>query len=165
MPEGNILVVDDDKIFRTFCSDILVREGYEVKQAPNGSKGLSLIKKEDFNLVLTDMIMPDISGLAILEWIKQHKAYIDVIVITGQASVETAVKALKLGATDYLRKPLNPEEFRISVARCLEQRKLFEENEEMKQTLEIFDACRAISTCFEQNKLYQLTLDSFLKMV
>lgn len=165
MPEGKILVVDDDKVFRTFCSDILVKDGYEVKLAPNGSKGLSLIRKEDFNLVLTDMIMPDISGLAILEWIKQHKAYIDVIVITGQASVETAVKALKLGATDYLRKPLNPEEFRISVARCLEQRRLFEENEEMKQTLEIFDACRAISTCFEQNKLYQLTLDAFLKMV
>jgi two-component system cell cycle response regulator len=165
MPEGKILVVDDDRVFLAFCSDILTEEGYEVKLAPNGNKALSLIKKDDFNLVLTDMIMPDISGLAVLEWIKQYKAYTDVIVITGQASVETAVKALKLGATDYLRKPLNPEEFKIIVARCLEQRRLFDEHKEMRQTLEIFDACRAISTCFQQDKLYQLTLDAFSKMV
>lgn len=165
MPEGKILVVDDDRVFLAFCSDILTEEGYEVKLAPNGNKALSLIRKDDFNLVLTDMIMPDISGLAVLEWIKQYKASIDVIVITGQASVETAVKALKLGATDYLRKPLNPEEFKIIIARCLEQRKLFDEHKEMRQTLEIFDACRAISTCFQQDKLYQLTLDAFSKMV
>ncbi|UCD85934.1 MAG: diguanylate cyclase [Deltaproteobacteria bacterium] len=165
MPDGKILIVDDDRIFRGLCSDILTKENYEVKLAPDGKKGLSLLKKEDFNLVVTDLIMPDISGLAILEWIKQNKSHIDVILVTGQASVETAVKALKLGAADYVRKPFNTEEFKILVNRCLEQRKIFEENKEMKQALEIFDACRAISTCFEQSRLYQLTLDAFSKMV
>lgn len=165
MQKGRILVVDDDAFFRTVCSDILVNAGYDVKTASSGLEALSAIGNEDFDMVLTDLVMPDMSGLDVLERTKQINTLIDVVVVTGHGSLETAVDALKKGAFDYIRKPLNEEELLHTVSGCMEKKKLLEENIEMRQALNLFEATRNIVATIEINKLFTISLDAMLQVV
>src|SRR4030042_241993 len=162
MDKGRILIVDDDQFYQAFCSDVLSDEGYVVKTTFTGEEALARLKQEDYDIMLTDLIMPGLDGQEVLERAKQIKPSLDVIIMTGYASVESAVRCLKTGAADYLTKPLNPEELKITIKRAIELRHLFDENVELKGLLTLYETCQRISSCLELDKLYGLSLDAIL---
>src|SRR4030067_1390275 len=112
MSKGKILVVDDDAFFRALCSYFLTSGGFFVKSASTGAEALGLVDNEIFDIVITDLVMPVISGMEVLERTKQHNTLTDVIVITGHGSIETTIAALKAGAFYYIRKTLTQDELR-----------------------------------------------------
>ncbi|TAN38963.1 MAG: sigma-54-dependent Fis family transcriptional regulator [Nitrospirae bacterium] len=123
MSKGRILVIDDEDIVRMSCSRTLSPEGYEVKLVKNGFDGFALLEEEPFDLVLTDLKMPEIDGIEILRRIKEKWPAVEVIIITGYQTVDTAVKSIKLGAFDYLEKPFTPDGLLSSVAKAFTHRK------------------------------------------
>ena len=104
---SKILVVDDEAIARDNLTHVLSKEGYGVTAVETGDKALQELEKQDYDLVLTDLMMPGIDGLQVLERSKEMRPPIQVIVITGHASVATAVAAMQKGAHSYLAKPFN----------------------------------------------------------
>jgi PAS domain S-box-containing protein len=130
---ARILVVDDEQIMRDGCTRILSKENWEVVAADNGETGLEAIKSGDgFDLVLLDLMMPGISGMEVLESVRQVDTNLLVIVITGYATVELAVEAMKKGAYDFIPKPFTPDQLRIVVQRALEKRTLQKEMETLR---------------------------------
>jgi len=119
MSKGKILVIDDEGIVRTSCSRALSPEGYEVASAKNGSEGLKLLEGGKFDIVLTDLKMPDMDGIEILRKVKEKWPETEVIIITGYQTVDTAVKSIKLGAFDYLEKPFTPDTLIAAVTNAL----------------------------------------------
>jgi len=119
MSKGRILVVDDEDIVRTSCTRTLSPEGYEVKLAKNGVDGLKMASEERFDLVLTDLKMPDMDGIEVLRIIKEKWPETAVIIVTGYQTVDTAVKAIKLGAYDYIEKPFTPDALISAVAEAM----------------------------------------------
>jgi DNA-binding NtrC family response regulator len=122
MSKGRILVVDDEDIVRTSCSRTLSPEGYEVRLAKNGVEGLKMASEERFDLVLTDLKMPDMDGIEVLRIIKEKWPETSVIIVTGYQTVDTAVKAIKLGAYDYIEKPFTPDALISAVAEAMANR-------------------------------------------
>ena len=119
MSTGKILVVDDEDIVRTSCRRTLSPEGYEVRLAKNGAEGLKMAREERFDLVLTDLKMPDMDGIEVLRIIKEQWPETAVIIVTGYQTVDTAVKAIKLGAYDYIEKPFTPDALITAVREAL----------------------------------------------
>jgi DNA-binding NtrC family response regulator len=123
MSKGKILVIDDESIVRTSCSRSLTPEGYEVKLSQNGADAMKMLEEESFDLVLTDLKMPDIDGIEVLKMIKHRWPQTEVIVVTGYQTVDTAVKSIKLGAFDYLEKPFTPDSLIAAVNNAMASRK------------------------------------------
>jgi len=125
-----IVVVDDEKSLVLLLSRILKKEGYQVRGVYSGEEALAVISGFEPNLVITDLKMPGISGIELMEKVKTEKPEIDFIMLTAYASVENAVAAMKCGALDYLTKPLrDPDELRISVEKVIERQALIKTNE------------------------------------
>ena len=129
------LVIDDEISICRSLEALLSKEGYQVTMANSGAAGLSLVDDSDFDVVFTDLRLPDMSGLDILAQIKKKRPFTQLILITGYASIETAVEAIKLGAYDYLTKPLSIDKVRITVKRALEKIALTEEIQHLRQEL------------------------------
>jgi diguanylate cyclase (GGDEF)-like protein len=165
MSKGNILVVDDDEFFRSLHADILRSSGYDVLIASSGMEAIDIIKSGNIDVVVTDLIMPDINGQDVLERTKQHNALIEVILVTSHGTMDSAIKALKSGAFDYVRKPVNEDELLLSIDRCFEQMLLVKENRGLRQSLKLFKVGRTIASCLEIDKLYRLTLDALLQEI
>ena len=123
-----ILVVDDEETMRDSCRQALSEEGHHVEVASDGNAGLACLEQRAFDLVILDLRMPGLSGMEVLQRIKEKDAEIVVVVITGYATVESAVEAMKSGAYDYIPKPFTPETLRVIVHRALERRMLSLEN-------------------------------------
>lgn len=158
-----ILLVEDDRFFREMFSNLLQAEGYVVECASCGSDGLEMLAKGQYSLVITDLVMPDINGLEILSRVRESHPTVDVIMVTGNANLESAIFALKHGARDYLVKPVNPDEFRHSVAQCIQQRHLLDENDELKNMLSLFRASQAIAGCMDSEHLYYLLVETITR--
>ncbi|MBI5970704.1 MAG: diguanylate cyclase [Deltaproteobacteria bacterium] len=165
MHKGNILVVDDDAFFRTLCLDVLTNNGFFVQTAASGAEAINRVENETVDIVITDLVMPDMNGLDVIRNAKQINALIDVIVITGHGTIETAIEALKNGAYDYVRKPFTEEELVHTVTACMEKRKLLEENTEMRMSLKLFEVSKVITATIDINKLYNISLDALLQIV
>jgi DNA-binding NtrC family response regulator len=117
-----ILVVDDDERMRSFLSSVLREEGYGVEEARNGTEGLAKLPGSDFELVITDLRMPDMSGLALMQEGKKARPDVRWILITAYGSIGSAVEAMKAGAADYLTKPFrDPDELRHVIGRVLRE--------------------------------------------
>jgi two-component system, cell cycle response regulator len=160
-----ILVVEDDRFFREMFYHLLRGEGYKVDTAPSSGEALVLLNKHNYQLVITDLVMPDMDGLDLLSRVKQLNPDIDVILVTGNANIETAVNALKNGARDYLIKPINHDEFKHSVSLCFEQKRLLNENIELKSLVHLFQVGQTISNCLDLERLNTLIVDSLTKEV
>ena len=128
-----ILVVDDEKSMRDFLSIVLKKEGYSVTTAEDGETAGRLIRKEMFDLVLTDVKMPKIGGLQVLKTVKEASPDTLVLMITAFASTETAIEAMKEGAYDYLTKPFQIEEVKLIIRNALEKKRLRAENQLLKK--------------------------------
>ncbi len=121
-----ILVVDDESTVCDSVTKILSRKGFTVDNSSNADEALEKMKGNNFDIVITDIMMPKTNGLELLELIKKHYPEIDVLIITGYASIESAVKATKLGALDYIPKPFTPDELVSRIQKAVELRKLKE---------------------------------------
>jgi len=158
-----ILLVEDDRFFREMFSRLLSAEGYLVETASCGKDGLDMLANRQYSLVITDLVMPDISGLEILSQVRESHPMVDVIMVTGNANLESAIFALKHGARDYLVKPVDPDEFKHSVAQCIQQRRLLDENEELRNMLGLFRASQAIAGCLDSEHIYHLLVDAIAR--
>jgi len=134
-----ILVIDDEESMRDSCSQALTRGGFRAETAEDGSIGLEKVKETKPDLVLIDLKMPGISGMDVLEKIKEIDPNIISVVITGYSTVESAVEAMKKGAYDFLPKPFTPEELRIIISRGLERRKLILETESLRKEKKLIE--------------------------
>lgn len=132
---GKILVVDDEKDILRALEFILSREGYAVTTATGGEEAVELLKKEEYDLILTDLRMPGMDGMEVLEKALQLRPSTAVIIMTAYATVESAVQAMKMGASDYIVKPFINEDVKLRIKRLLEHRKLREENMLLRQQL------------------------------
>jgi len=133
---ANILVIDDEESIRDSCSQVLQKEGYSVKTAEDGIEGLRFFRTEFFHAVLLDLKLPGMDGMEILSRIKEDNPKTPVIIITGYASIDSAVEAMKRGASDYLSKPFTPEQLRLVTQKALNTRKMIIENIYLKEELE-----------------------------
>jgi FixJ family two-component response regulator len=120
METHKALVIDDEQIVLDSVSKILTGENYEVDVSLSGRKGLESAIQKDYDIVLTDIRMPDIGGMRVLRDIRRAKPSLPVVIITGYATVRSAVQAMKLGAADYLEKPFTPDQLLKAVASALE---------------------------------------------
>jgi signal transduction histidine kinase len=134
-----ILVIDDEEAMRDSCSLILSKDGYTAETAENGQIGLEKAREMKPALALIDLKMPGLSGFEVLERIKDIDPGIIPIVITGYATVESAVEAMKKGAYDFLPKPFTPDELRIIIRRALERRKLALEAETLRREKKLME--------------------------
>ena len=135
-----ILIVDDDAVHRRAVRLNMAGWGYSVTEADDGEEAVRQARVRTFDLILMDIRMTKMSGLEALAQIKKISPAVPVIIMTAYASVETAVSAMKMGADDYLTKPLNYDELQIKIARTAERRRLKSENEYLKERLgEKFD--------------------------
>jgi signal transduction histidine kinase len=119
-----ILIIDDEEIVLDSCTHILGKSGYQIVTARNGALGLEMLEQEKPDLVFVDLKMPGISGMEVLEKIQAYDPTIVPIVITGFATVSSAVEAMKKGAYDFLPKPFTPDEMRLIARRAIDKRKL-----------------------------------------
>lgn len=126
--QADILVIDDEESMRDSCMQSLSRKGYNVETAEDGTKGLGKLKDKAYDLVILDMKMPGLNGMEVLKEIKRDNPDTIVIVITGYATIESAVEAMKQGAYDFIPKPFTPESLRMIVKRALSTRELTLEN-------------------------------------
>ncbi len=136
MNSAYILVVDDEKRICSSLKGILEDEGYKVRAMHDGPTALKDIKSQLPDLIVLDLWMPGIDGLQVLEIVKRQHPNLPVIVISGHGNIETAVKAAKLGAYDFLEKPLSLEKTLIMVERALDQQRLLQENLDLRQRFE-----------------------------
>ena len=120
-PDAFVLVVDDEQDIRDASERILSRIGYQVQKASRGDEALDILKKNSIDIVLLDLKMPGMDGMEILARIRERSTEIQVIVITGYATVETAIEAMKQGAYDFIPKPFEPDQLRIVVNRAWEK--------------------------------------------
>jgi DNA-binding NtrC family response regulator len=132
---GRILIVDDEANARTALAELLREEGYAVETAADGFKALPKLEEFEPDLLLTDLKMPGMDGIALMRKAHQNDPQLAVIVMTAFGAVDTAVSAMRQGALDYLTKPLNLEELTISVERTLERRRLQRETGQLRQRL------------------------------
>ncbi len=130
-----ILIVDDDDIVRESLSAVLENRGFSCRQAVNGSEAMQMLRQIDFDVVITDLEMPQLNGIELIEKASQLNSRTSFILITAYGSMETAIQALRKGAFDYLIKPLNFEDVAIKVKKLLEHRELVLENQALRQEI------------------------------
>jgi DNA-binding NtrC family response regulator len=132
---SQILLIDDESHNREALTLLLSHAGYQVQSAASGEEALKILQETPFEIVITDLFLPGVSGIDILKRVKEDSPFTNVILITGNASAETAVEAMKEGAFDYITKPLNFEKLKILVAKALEKSRLVAENLYLRQQL------------------------------
>jgi len=164
--DKRVLVVDDDRLIREMTRDALVQESFRVATAATGREALSrLVDEGPFDLVITDLSMREMDGLELLERVKRASPRTEVIVLTGYASLESALQAMRLGAADYLRKPVSAPEITYCVKRTLLRRRLMDENESLRGCVQAFEATRALTSCLESGDVLPLALDIVLRLI
>src|SRR5512134_2348715 len=135
MEKANVLIVDDEKDICMALNMLLTKEGYSVKEAYNGEQAVELIRKENFDVVMTDIKMEKMDGFEVLKQAQRISPETSVIMMTAFASVGSAVEAMRAGAVDYITKPFLNDEIRLTIRRLLQSRDLRMENEILRQEL------------------------------
>ena len=131
-----VLAVDDEAVVCESIRRVLTEEGYSVATTQSPREGLDLVRKETFDLVLLDIKMPEMDGIDFLREVRAVSPETEVIMVTGYATIQTAVEAIKLGATDYLQKPVSPDQLIVAVARALERKHLLDLTQRLRSELE-----------------------------
>lgn len=133
--KSRILVVDDEESIREFLDIMLRKEGYEVTLAEDGAKAIDILKKKSFDMVISDLQMPNVTGMELLKHVKESYPDLIFMIITAFGTTESAVEAMKLGAYDYITKPFKIDEVRINIANALKSHTLEVENRVLKKEL------------------------------
>lgn len=130
--KGHILIVDDEEIVLRSCQRILRGEDYEIDVTSDGFSALGMVNEKDYDVLILDIMMPKMDGIEVLRRVKEARPEIEVLMITGLNEIGTAVKAMKLGAFDYLPKPFEPEDLQLLVARAFERRNRMQRSKSSK---------------------------------
>ena len=146
--KANVLVVDDEKVILNFCQRGLTKVGYTVKTAINGADALKILDSEDVDIVLSDLKMDIMDGMELLRYIKRDYPHVEVIMMTGFASVENAIESMKLGAYDFLLKPLKIDQMRLVVKKCAEKISISKEVRELRAIKEKLEELQKIKDKF-----------------
>jgi len=156
-PKARILVVDDDNIIVESLNEFLKLEGYEAVGVENFAQAISALERSYFNLVITDINMPHTDGFELLRVIKQRYPHIVVIMITGYGTIESAVEAIKMGAYDYLTKPIIDDEISLVIERALKQQSLIQENQSLREALDMrYGLDNVIGHSYQMLKIFDL---------
>jgi DNA-binding NtrC family response regulator len=131
-----VLAVDDEAVVCESIRRVLTEEGYSVATTRSPREGLDFVRKETFDLVLLDIKMPEMDGIDVLREVRAVSPETEVIMVTGYATIQTAVEAIKIGATDYLQKPVSPDQLVVAVARALERKHLLDLTQRLRSELE-----------------------------
>ncbi len=158
---ARVLVVDDDRLIREMVRDA-IDERARVESCESGEAALEALAREPADLVISDLTMPGISGTELLERVRREHPGTEFILLTAHATVESAVGALRMGAADYLVKPIHGEELALLVDRILARRRLLEENARLRDELRTLDACRTLVRCLDPGEVYAVALDLLL---
>ena len=154
---GSLLVVDDDRHICEAMADYLRSLGHRTETATTCGQALSRIKEFNFEVVVCDVNLGDQDGFQLLEWVVDHKPETAVILITGYGTIESAVEAIRMGAFDYLTKPVIDDELNFSIQRALGQRKIVEENKQLRARLdERFGISNIIGHDYKMTKMFDL---------
>ncbi len=133
--KAKILVVDDEESIREFLEIMLRKEGYEITLAEDGQKAKDMLQKKSFDMIISDLQMPNMTGIELLKYVRQDFPEIIFMMITAFGTTETAVEAMKMGAYDYLTKPFKIDEVRINISNALRSKNLEFENRSLKKEL------------------------------
>jgi len=153
MNNGKILVADDNELNKETLTEILIDEGYDVKAVNDGREGIEAFLEDKYDLVITDLKMPNVDGLEFLKYIKDANKDNIVIMITGHGTVNAAVSAMKMGAFDFISKPIKDDLVKLSVSRAMNFAKLRDENVSLKEHLkerQDFDKIIGYSDCMKK---------------
>jgi two-component system response regulator PilR (NtrC family) len=152
-----ILVVDDEQIIRESLSFILKKEGYEVEDAANGSVALSKHEKNPFDVIISDIEMPEMKGVELLKQVRQRTPQVLVVIITAFGSVETAVQALREGAADYILKPINFDDLLYRLKKICDYHALIVENSLLRQELQqTYDFDQIVGQSVPMKKVFEV---------
>jgi two-component system NtrC family response regulator len=132
---GKVLVIDDERTVCISCKRILEEEGFQVEFVMSGQEGVKRATGGEWDIILLDLKIPDMSGMEVLEYIHHDRPDLLIIIITGYATIQTSIEAIKKGAFDYIPKPFTPEELTLAVTKALEDRRLRSENDYLKEEL------------------------------
>jgi diguanylate cyclase (GGDEF)-like protein len=161
-PGSRVVIVDDSRLHRELARSAL--EGIaRVECCPDAEAALLALEREPAELVVTDLSMPGISGLGLLERLRRSHPGTDFVVLTAHASTDSAIEALRLGAADYLRKPMDERELALVVQRTLDRRRLLQENSRLRDVLAVVEACRSLTPCLEPGEIHPAALDILLR--
>ena len=162
----SVLVVDDEKRIRDVCSRMLSEEGFSVETADDGLAGLEMIESRHYDIILLDLMMPGLSGLEVLERVKVLHPDTVIVVITGYATLEHSIEAMKNGAFDFIPKPFSPQDLRMVVAKALEYiRKLQDISQEKSRMRTLISQMGDGVLATDADKIVALANPAFLKMI
>ena len=160
---ARILVVDDEKVIREILTEFLTMEGYQVGAAEDGQKALDELALRSYDLIISDLKMPRMSGLQLLERLAADGTNVLTVIMTGFGTVETAIEAMKRGAYDYILKPFKVEEVIHVVQRALYQRRLQAENLRLREALTIYTVSEALATSIDLDHILDVILKAALR--
>lgn len=133
---ANILVIDDEDSMCSFMEIMLSKEGFDVTSTTSATEGIDLLRDKNFDLVIADLNMPEMTGIDVLKRVKTFKSEQELIVMTAFASVDTAIEAMKQGAADYITKPFKIDEIRLVIDKAISRKRLLGENANLKKQLQ-----------------------------
>ena len=162
---ARILVVDDERVIREILAEFLALEGFNVHTVEDGEKALTELRLRPYDLLITDLKMPKLSGLQLLEKIEQERLGVLTVLMTGFGTVETAIEAMKKGAYDYLLKPFKVEEVIHVVERALYRQRLQTENIRLREALTIYKVSEAIALSHDIEHILDVVLRAALDEV
>src|SRR6478736_2814274 len=160
-----VLIVDDEKFIRDILADFLGMEGYLVRTAEDGAAALNELHHAPYDLIISDLKMPRMGGIELLEAISTAAPNALTVIMTGFGTVETAIDAMKRGAYDYILKPFKVEEIVHIVQRGLEKRRLAAENLRLREALSLYKVSEAITASLSLDEVMATVIDSSLSEV
>jgi putative nucleotidyltransferase with HDIG domain len=162
---ARILVVDDERVIREILTDFLEMEGYRVSCAADGQEALNQLAVDSVDLVITDLKMPNLGGIELIDQLSKMKEPPVILVMTGYGTVETAVGAMKRGAYDYIGKPFKVEDVVHVVRRGLEKKKLEQENIQLKETVSLYKMSEALNQGLSLDRILEVIVDTTMREV
>ncbi|HZQ10973.1 MAG TPA: response regulator [Anaerolineae bacterium] len=154
MPTERVLVVDDDPAILTLCHRILEADGYKVVDAKRGEEALAKLEAEPFDLLLTDIRLPGLTGLEVTERLRERGLDLTVVTMTGYSNMEMAIHALSLGVDEFIVKPFTPDTLRVHVARALEKWHLRHENTRLRTLVPLLQRAQAFAGARNREQVY-----------
>ena len=162
-PVGKIIVVDDEPELRKILVEALSAQGFEVTGCSSGQQALAELRQKEFDLLLTDLMMPEMDGIALLEAALKIDRHLIGIMMTGQGTIQTAVDAMKVGAFDYVLKPFRLQAVMPVLTRAINTRRLRMENLQLRETVAIYSLCQTISFTLEPQTVLSKLADAALQ--
>src|SRR5438874_774828 len=166
MPETNvakILVVDDEAELKNALVEALSAQSFEVRGFTNGAHALSALQHEAFDVILSDLMMPEMDGITMVEKALEIDPHLVAIIMTGQGTIQTAVDAMKIGAFDYVLKPFRLATLLPTLTRAIKSRRLRLENMQLRETVAIYELCQTIALTLDQQTLISKLADAALQ--